>query len=383
MNHPNVVQGNQEQYETSYAYDRLNNLIQSIDPQGNVKSITYDSASRKLAMNDPDMGIMTYTYDDVGNLLESTDAKGQVVRYTYDAGNRPITESWEKHGEMTPMFTYHYDENISPLHPNAQNTFGKLAYTSYASGSVHYSYDPRGNVIGQSRRYDDEGLTFITKMSYDSLDRVVKVVYSDGASVAYEYNDQELLERIPGIVDNIDYDAAGQVIRINHANGAITNQVYDVRLRLQHQTTVADEATLQDLAYTFDRSSNIVSIVDDRLKRTPENDRTQRFAYDSLYRLTSATGAYGAINYSYDNLGNMIAKTSTSADARLNIGNMIYGQNGAGPHALTSVGNVRYQYDANGNRKQGAETEYRWNPRNWLESAIVTFVTLIDNFKGL
>ncbi|MBI3996375.1 MAG: hypothetical protein HY352_01825, partial [Candidatus Omnitrophica bacterium] len=69
------------------------------------------------------------------------------------------------------------------------------------------------------------------------------------------------------------------------------------------------------------------------------------FEYDDLSRLTSAIGAYGSFNYVYDPLGNMLEKEGVT---------MAYGENGAGPHAVTSAASTQHPalslaYDANGN----------------------------------
>ena len=37
--------------------------------------------------------------------------------------------------------------------------------------------------------------------------------------------------------------------------------------------------------------------------------RTQSFGYDDLYRLTSAAGVYGTLDYTYDNVDNRLTRT--------------------------------------------------------------------------
>ena len=41
---------------TTYVYDTLGNLTAVTDALNNVTTMTYDALSRKLTMNDPDMG---------------------------------------------------------------------------------------------------------------------------------------------------------------------------------------------------------------------------------------------------------------------------------------------------------------------------------------
>ncbi|MEW6170763.1 MAG: toxin TcdB middle/N-terminal domain-containing protein, partial [Candidatus Omnitrophota bacterium] len=89
-----VQEFNQGQtYTTNYAYDPQGNLIQITDNQNNITRIWYDSAGRKIKMDDPDMGIWLYEYDLLGNLTKQTDNKGQVIEFTYDNLNRLVQKS--------------------------------------------------------------------------------------------------------------------------------------------------------------------------------------------------------------------------------------------------------------------------------------------------
>ena len=368
----NRVSDTVESYHTYYGYDPLGNLVQITDAQGNVKTMQYDALSRKVRMVDPDRGEMHYVYDDVGNLRQTKDAKGQVITYTYDAANRPLTEQWPTDNDgFETVFTYHYDDALSPLHLDARNTLGQVTYVEDPEGAVYFSYDERGNVAGRIRSFTQEGLSFVTRMRYDAMDRLSELIYPDGYTVTYHYNDQGLLETIPDYVTNVDYTPSGQRSAIAYANGVTTRYGYDVRLRLEHLQSAAGENVLQDLGYDFDRTSNIVLIEDNRPLgvRNDANDQTQNFGYDSLYRLAYATGTYGRIDYRYDAIGNLVRKTSTALDARLNLGDLQHGQAGSGPHAVTMADGKAYTYDTNGNLTRKGNTQYTWTARDWLASA--------------
>ncbi len=367
-----TVNGQTTPAVTHYDYDRLGNLTRMTDPQNNVKVMEYDALSRRVRTVDPDKGETRYVYDDAGNLIRSEDAKGQVVEFTYDTANRPLMERWTFDDGRPAVVnaTYHYDADLSPAHVDAQNTLGQVAYIEDQAGRVYFSYDPRGNITGQIREFSQEGLTFVTEMAYDAMDRMTRVVYPDGFAVDYSFNERGLLQRIPTFVDDITYTPSGQRASLGYANGAQTTYRYDARLRLQKLQTSSGQTVLQDLTYTFDGVGNLTAIADARPAapggRTAANDQSQSFRYDSLYRLIKATGSYGQIDFGYDQIGNMVQKSSTVADPRLNLGTLRYGENGAGPHALTGVGPLAYSYDANGNLEQKGTTHYRWDARNRL-----------------
>ncbi|MFN8445750.1 MAG: toxin TcdB middle/N-terminal domain-containing protein [Caldilineaceae bacterium] len=377
----NIVNGQAEHYLTQYEYDRLGNLTKIIDAENHVKTMSYDALSRKLRMVDPDKGEMIYTYDDNGNTLTTHDAKGQTIRYSYDAANRVLNEQWS-YDDGRPTVTnaiYHYDNDITPAAglPGMalQNTQGQLAFVEDQAGLIFHSYDGRGNITGSMRYFKSEGLSLLVKSQYDAMDRLTQVTYPNGMAVRYSYDTRGLMQGISGFVDAVNYTASGQRESVHYSNGAETDYTYDNRLRLAHLKTTKAENRLQDLAYAFDGVNNLVNIVDGRPTsvRAPANDQSQSFQYDSLYRLTQATGTYGQINYGYDAIGNMVRQSSTTGDARLNPGEISYGGQQAGPHALTSFGGKPYSYDANGNlvSKGGSKggSNYTWNARDQLIAA--------------
>ena len=64
---------------------------------------------------------------------------------------------------------------------------------------------------------------------------------------------------------------------------------------------------VQDLSFGYDLASNIASITD-----AVSPSRSQTFQYDSVNRLTQATGVYGTKTWSYDLVGNRTQQTSNA-----------------------------------------------------------------------
>ncbi len=336
-------------YTTMYTYDTLDNLIQVIDHAGNTSRIAYDSLGRKIAMDDPDMGHWTYAYDAVDNLVNQTDARGVVITFTYDPLNRLIRKEYADApliSHLTPV-TYTYDDPAKPF------SLGKLTAIMDESGSSSFEYDNLGRLVKEEKVID--GTPYTVHRSYDLLGRLTALTYPDGETATYSYNAQGGLETIDlshsltssptHLITAIDYNAAGQLTTITYGNGVTTDYSYDPQtLRLSslvtsHQTLAT---TLQDFSYSFDPLGNITAITD------RVHTGSQIFGYDALNRLTKATGSYGIFTYAYDPIGNMIEKEGVT---------MRYGESGAGPHAVTSVGNglgpggaeLSLAYDSNGN----------------------------------
>jgi RHS repeat-associated protein len=167
--------------------------------------------------------------------------------------------------------------------------------------------------------------TFTTRTRYDALNRIIQVIAprsdQQGAIrnvIQSVYNEANLLERVdvwldepnepaalldpsqapPSTagVDNVDYDAKGQRLRIDYKNGATTQYEYEREtLRLTHLQTGATQTNdLQNLHYTYDAAGNITRIRDDAQQAIYFNGQvvspSADFTYDATFRLIEATG---------------------------------------------------------------------------------------------
>ena len=340
-----------EEYTTTYTYDTFGNLIEVVDDHGNTTQIFYDSLGRKVSMDDPDMGEWSYEYDAVGNLIRQTDAKGQIINFEYDELNR-LTKKWGLSPQGTvPIFsvTYSYDN------PTVANSIGRLTRVIDSSGRTEFYYDNLGRETKTIKQIS--GANYTVERTYDALDRLTSVKYPDSEIVNYLYNQQGAIEAVYSssktYVLDVDYNALGQLTYIEYGNGTYSEYTYDSEtMRLYNLKT--NDGVLQDFIYSYDNIGNVTGIED------YVNTGTQDFIYDDLNRLTSATGSYGSIDYEYDSIGNLTGKGSVSFS---------YGENGAGPHAVTSSSAGKsFNYDANGSMITRAGQELEYDSENRLIS---------------
>jgi YD repeat-containing protein len=87
-------------------------------------------------------------------------------------------------------------------------------------------------------------VSYKTGFDYDSLDRLTRLTYPDADQLRYEYNDRNLLQRIPGgpsgsIIAGITYQPSAQTGQIDYGNGVRTTYAYDSRLRLRDLHTLS------------------------------------------------------------------------------------------------------------------------------------------------
>ena len=105
-----------------------------------------------------------------------------------------------------------------------------------------------------------------------------------------------------------------------------------------------------DLNYTYDGTGNVLT------------ENSQSYGYDWMNRLTSSSGPWGSITYSYDSVGNRVQMINGSTRTDYTYGSF---------NRLTSAGNVNYTYNANGDTitKSGGWT-YSYDYENRLTSVI-------------
>ena len=316
---------------TTYTYDLLDRLITVTDALGNITRMTYDALGRKIAMDDPDMGHWEYAYDALGNLASQTDAKGQIITFTYDTLNRLIHKQGKSSASASPttLATYLYDD------PSKPNGVGRLSKVADASGSTEFFYDILGRPIKTVKTIGTQ--SFTVERAYDLKGQLSRLTYPDGEIVNYTYDAAGRPTRVEGTevyVAAAQYNKASQLARLTYGNQLVTGFTYDPTGYLQRLVT--DQGRLQDLAYTFDRVGNILSITD------RVGTATQSFTYDELDRLTQAVGAsYGTRTYRYNAIGNILEKDGVTYS---------YGQGGTKPHAVTAGSDgFAGTYDPNGN----------------------------------
>ena len=315
---------------TTYDYDAHDNLVSVTDAENLTTTYQYDDFGRVASETSPDTGITTYTYDAAGNLTSKTDANGTVITYTYDLLNRLTGVGFT---DASQDITYTYDEGVNGL--------GRLAGMSDPSSTYVYGYDVDGNLVSTQMTVD--GVTYTTGYDYDEAGLFTGMTYPDGRTVKYERDETGNVTRVTTtqgtitrvVANNIGYLPFGPLTNITLGNGLVQTRGFDQLYRAASRQMPG----FQDIAYSLDAVGNITGITD-QITATA----SQTFGYDDLYRLTSATGAYGTIGYTYDQVGNRLTRT-------------LDGQTDTytyepGTHKLTGItgpGAQTFGYDAVGN----------------------------------
>ncbi len=414
--------------ETKYNYNTLNQIVETVDGNGNHTKYTYDGLGNVLAKTETVNGKevkTSYEYDSMGNVTSLTDANGNKTSYEYDSLNRRTKEILAD-GSFT---TYSYDANgnlASYIDPNGTtvtntyDTLNRLTKRSIARGTnvlgvteETYSYDVLGRLIGGN---DDQNNTLA--FEYDGFNNLTKET-NNGKSVSYGYDENgnltnlitpsgkkidrnyDTLNRLTGItldgknIANYGYNSV-TLDTLTLGNGAKTTYGYDSLLRLKELTNIGietvgngkkqttQESIISKLSFSYDATSNILS--------NGENT----YGYDALNRLVSVDKGDGLvkdlddkkqeslyINYNYDNLGNRdsVEQTTswTTKKGKEKEKTKIADYTNNSLNQYTSVSSLKrdnddekhgnsgkFVYDKNGNLIQDSNQKYSYDYRNRL-----------------
>ncbi len=288
---------------TAYGYDTHDNRNSVTDPRGLATSYVYDGLDNLIQVSSPDTGTTVYVVDDAGNRVQQTDAAGVVVQMSYDALNRITARTYP--ADPAENVTYRYDEAAGGF------GIGRLTSVSDASGSTAYAYDARGNVVQETHVVGAQ--SYITSYAYDLANHIVQITYPSGRIVSYtrdamghitDMATQATPLALPvAVASGATYAPFGPLTSATYGNGLRLAVQFDQDYQLSTQL-LSGAAIVQDLSYGVDGDGNITGITDHVAAA-----RSQVFQYDSLSRLTYASGLYGALAYGYDAVGNRTSQS--------------------------------------------------------------------------
>jgi RHS repeat-associated protein len=377
-------QGGAETIWTSYDYDPLGQLTRVADDQGNITAAAYDRLGRRIRVESPDAGLTEYRYDPASNLVAEVTptlrVSGGAIAYRYDF-NRLTDVIHPTYPDTDVHYTYG-----APGAP--ENQAGRITQTVDQSGSEAFAYGKLGEVTRRVKTVasDTQGNSpnspevYTTQFLYDTFGRLQTLTYPDGEVLTYRYDSGGRLQSAGGVkagqtysyIRRYEYDKFGEAVFQEAGNHIRTRYEYDpLNRNLSRLKAGKGEGNLfQNLAYTYDLAGNVLT-ADNQVPVPPASQfggpSTQRFTYDDLYRLTSATGAYRynpdkarrySLDLTYDSISNITAKAQTDETVQpsgtvIPEGKTSYTQaytfGGAQPHAPVQIGDRAFRYDAAGN----------------------------------
>lgn len=264
------------QITTKYTYSDPNhpdNVMSSIDPNGQSWSYTYDSYGDKQNVTDPLSDTTSTTYDSIGRVKGTTDGNGKSTTITPDAFGRATSSA-------------------DPL--------GQTTYTTYdGDGNVASVKDPVGN---------------LTQYSYNAANQQTKATRPDGTQLTTTYDaDGRLASQCDGKNNctTYGYDGQGRATSVTDPKGRATRSSFDAAGRLLSTT----DATNLTTTYAYNADNQVTSKTYNDGGKTPNVS----YGYDGVGRRTSMSDGTGTTTYSYNSAGE-VSQVTNGAGAKVQYG---------------------------------------------------------------
>ncbi|CAK8710557.1 hypothetical protein GKODMF_00765 [Candidatus Electrothrix gigas] len=393
---------------TSYAYDPLGQIVQVRDDKDNLTKVGYDLMGRRTRIDSPDAGLTEYVFDPASNLVEKITAnlraEGKAIKYDYTYNRLD--------GIEYPDYT---GNNVSYTYgaPGAAfNRADRIVTVTDESGSEKRFYGPLGETVKTIKyvasRTEGKAANspeiYITQYTYDTYNRLRQLIFPDNEVLTYLYNSGGLAESASGTKGEYDYpylkaltyDKFEQRVFMRQGNGAETRYSYNPRnRRLANLKAAAAGREFMDLSYDYDPVGNIEGLDNAAAVRKPNEfggKSRQRFGYDDLYRLTSASGLLEqkpntehryTLAMQYDSIHNILTKNQqhvritpggSSITQKKTTYDYKYDYTSSRPHAPTQIGERAFSYDANGNQtgwesdENGTRRTIVWDEENRIQA---------------
>ncbi|OGX04195.1 MAG: hypothetical protein A3G87_01380 [Omnitrophica bacterium RIFCSPLOWO2_12_FULL_50_11] len=317
--------------------DERDLLYRVTDANQNTTTYTYDEFDRLRTTVYPDSSTEAYTYDPASNLTELRSPKSEVRRYAYDSLNRLTFKEYVSCTNCGGNVDYTYDPG------------SRLTHISNSNASISYQYDSLNRVKGATTTLNASPFTL--HYEYDASGNRTQLTYPHGRVITYTYDSLNRLKEInpQSEIGNpqylFSYDSLSRRTQLTRPNGISTSYTYDTLNRL----TQMQHGSIATISYPlYDKVGNRRQMVDVRGQTN--------YSYDSLYQLTSASGATTA-SYTYDPVGNRTSSEGPGIPSS-------YTPNTLNQYA--TVDETSYTYDLNGNLTSDGDQVYEYDFENRL-----------------
>ncbi len=268
---------------TEYSPDVVTGLITRITtPDGRASAFYYNHHSQLTSATGPDGLELRREYDESGRLIQETAHNGDITRYRYDnphsdfpcatedaTGSRK-TMTWSRYGQLLSFtdcsgYVTRYDHD----------RLGQMTAVHREKGLSQYrAYDSRGQLIAVKDMQGHE-----MRYEYNAAGDLTAVIAPDGSRNGTQYDawGKAIRTTQGGLTRNMEYDAAGRVIRLTSENGSHTTFRYDVLDRLIQETGF-DGRTQR---YHHDLTGKLI--------RSEDEGLVTHWHYDEADRLTHRT----------------------------------------------------------------------------------------------
>jgi len=335
-------------------------LIENIKRGNITKYYKYNSSRLLSEYIEPETCSTLYNYDANGNLISKTNANNQTIQNKYNNKNKLISTSYN---DNSPAKYFTYDNN------------GNLISAKTQDNEWIYKYDSNNNLTNANFIYKDKIFNF--EYRYNNLNYLESIIYPSKKEIKFNPNILGQVSQIGDFVKDIQYTTKGDIISYNYANGVRFNKIINSRYLPENFSYQLNNKNI-NINYTYDILNNITKIIH-------PNNTVLNLGYDNQDRLASVSGLNINGDIQYDKFDNILKNSITDSFYSYDVNNRLvstvsnntqnfsYDNAGRvindGLHSyayspedkLISVDDVKYSYDAHGNKISNGESLFIHN----------------------
>jgi RHS repeat-associated protein len=339
-----------------------------VDPMGVPFKIEYDSTTnRPVKIKAPGMknapapndGVV-FGWDSVGNMNTVTDEFGETWTLEYNSRGQvtkmknPLSdESGAEHfWEMQYNWKGQLTKTISPLNDTDN------AVVEYEYATTNCATCAGIGTLTKIKRFTDATNFLAISAEYDHNGNVTKMIYPDGKSTKYVYDNQNRVTEVDYLNDGLKkttyvYNELSQVESATGPDGKTYDYTYDHMGRFE---SVVDAAvpTAKLVEYFYNGLGMVTKVQD-------KEQNAWDYTYDSLYRLTKTKspdtgGTPNYMRYFYDD-GFRLTKVAGGDEGTTEIDPVVYHYELSGPDPRGLLSKVAYT-----NGGTTVESHYHYSP---------------------
>jgi RHS repeat-associated protein len=310
---------------TMYRYDGRRRMVGVIRPDPDGVGAGLNRAQR-LTYNDWSQVTLSETGTTPGYTDTNWAAFNPLLRSatTYDALGRPVLTSQQSGaGTTIAVQQVSYDAagrsdcTAVRMNPATWGALPASACTATTAGSygpdriTHMTYDAAGRLLSTTTAYGLTGVAATNSVTYGANGQVASLTDANGNVSIRQYDgfNRPTVLRYPNAAgggtsttdyEQVSYDAYGRLVSSRNRAGVVTSYAYDA---LGRTTMVDAPSSTQDAHYRYDLLGRPTSVSKTGILPVVCDADTTCLTWDALSRLTHETGALGAMNYVYDELG--------------------------------------------------------------------------------
>ncbi|QXH61620.1 RHS repeat protein [Pseudomonas azerbaijanorientalis] len=317
---------------TRQIYSVSEHLVASQDPRLGAEGVGVDAVTRVnslsgavLLAQSVDAGWRLSLQDETGQVRQHWDGMGNTSCFEFDGMRRPLNiEQSTAHGPALCIERFYYG-SCGPEF-SRRNQCGQLIRHADTAGVRAVTYfGLQGAPLEESRRFlsefehagwpanedeqdallePDADKTYSTRWQYSALGESLLQIDAAGHVRRYRHDLAGQLKAAWLVVAGKDerllvsdqmYNASGKIEQEKAGNGVISMWTYDpADDRMRQLSARKGGRVLQDLRYDYDPVGNVISMDDQSQPviwfANQRVDPINRYCYDSLYQLISATG---------------------------------------------------------------------------------------------